>query len=296
MQLADLSIRHPRCLAMLVPLVVASANLAAATAQNDYTVPIDGVQMETPSPGTGTVQITLDPTNGLVTAQGTFAGLMGEVSGVHIHGPALPFEHAPVKLVLQFDGTTNGTIFGSDNLANPTQVKDMLNGLYYVVVHTWEFGGGEIRGQIVAEPAVVTLGSGVNPAGSLTILAGAPVVGTTLTFGIDNPTGSQTAPGTGILYISTAPDPFFSLTGTGLMVEGLGMGGPVGELLISAFPPNPILALPAYGWQGPGTPLPRTLDIPNEPSLIGWRAYAQGLLVANSTLGLTEGVELYFGM
>ena len=268
-----------------------------AAAQNTFLVQLDGAQMETPSPGVGTVLITLDPTTGEVTADGTFSGLIGEVGGVHIHGPALPLEHAPVKIPLEFTGTTSGTITGGGFHGSPEEVEDMLCGLDYIVVHTFgKYGGGEIRGQIVGVPEVAPYGSGVNPAGSLTVLSGTATIGTTITFGIDNPTGSQSPPGVGFVYVSTGQDPLYELTGSGIPLAGFGMGGPLGELLISAAPPNPILTLSATGWLGPGTPLPRSLDIPDNKNLVGWRAYAQGLLIAGSTFGLTNGLELSFGI
>ena len=36
-------------------------------------------------------------------------------------------------------------------------MTDMLNGLHYVNIHTEEFPGGEIRGQVVPEPSAIAL-------------------------------------------------------------------------------------------------------------------------------------------
>lgn len=283
-----------KSLPILLGLAVASLG-APAAAQNTYVVPMDGVQMETGSPGVGLVTITLDTATGTVTAEGTYSGLMGDLLGVHIHGPAEPFEHAPVKIPLTFEGTTSGTIGGGGQHATPVGMEDMLCGLYYLVLHTSAIGGGELRGQILAPSAATPFGSGVNPANSLSLLSGTPAIPSTFSFGIDNPTGSQPAPGLGLVFLSTAVDPLFALTGTGSALPGFGMAGPVGELLISALSPDPFLTLSANGWSGPGSPLPIDLALPDNKNLIGLTLYAQGALFAGGQFGLTNGLELYLG-
>jgi hypothetical protein len=174
-------------------------------------------------------------------------------------------------------------------------VQNLLSGLYYVVFHTAAYGGGELRGQIVTPAAATSYGSGINPSNSLVVLAGAPKVPSTLTLGVDNPTGSQTAPGTGMVFFATQTDPLFALTGTGILLPGYGMAGPTGELLISLAAPNPFMSLIAHGWSGPGTPLPVVLNIPNDLTLVGVTAFLQGALYANFKISLTQGLELYLG-
>jgi CHRD domain len=281
---------------VVLPMVLAGMlPFRSASAQSVFTFAIDGPQMETISPGTGMGTVTLDTNTGIVTTNCTYTGLMGDLLGVHIHGPALPFEHAPVKLVLDFSGTTSGTIFGT-NQATPADVQSLLSGLYYVVLHTAAYGGGELRGQIVTPGATTPYGSGINPANSLVTLGGSPSVPGTLTLGIDNPAGSQSAPGTGALFLATQPDALFDLTGTGLLLPGFGMSGPAGELLIDAFAPNPFMAITVYGWAGAGNPLPVNLNIPNNLNLVGKTVYLQAVLFADSRITLTNALELYLGL
>jgi hypothetical protein len=277
---------------LFAPLVLLGA--AQAQAQNKFIFPIDGPQMGTPSLGAGTAVATLDTTTGQVTVNGTFSGLLGDLLAVHIHGPALPGFHAPVKLVLDYSGTTSGTISGSD-IATPQGIQDMLSGLYYVVMHTAAYGGGELRGQIVTPANTTPYGSGINPAGSLVALSGTPTVPSTVTLGIDNPSASQGAPGLGLLFASLAPDALLQLSGTGLLLPGLGMSGPFGELLIDLQGPNPFLTLSASGWAGPGSPLAIPLSVPNNLSLVGRTIYLQGALFADGRFTLTNGLRLYFG-
>lgn len=275
---------------LLAPLLL----LGGVEAQNKFVFPIDGPQMGTPSQGAGTAVATLDTSTGLVTVNGTFSGLLGDLLAVHIHGPALPGFHAPVKLVLDYSGTTSGTISGAD-FATPQGIQDMLSGLYYVVMHTAAYGGGELRGQIVTPGNATPYGSGINPAGSLITLSGSPTVPANLIFGIDNPSGSQGGPGLGLLFASLAPDALLQLSGTGLLLPGFGMSGPFGEVLIDVQGLNPFLTLSASGWAGPGNPLPVALAVPNNLALVGRTIYLQGALFADARFTLTNGMRLYFG-
>jgi len=56
-------------------------------------------------------------------------------------------------------------------------------------------------------PLYELYGCGTNPAGSMSVVSGGPVSGTTFVVGIDNPLGSQPAPAIAVLAISLAPDP-----------------------------------------------------------------------------------------
>ncbi|HKX46959.1 MAG TPA: CHRD domain-containing protein [Planctomycetota bacterium] len=279
-------------LRLLAPALLASV----AVSQHTFTFPIDGIQAGTGSPGTGTVTVTLDSTTGIVTADGTFQGMWGNALGVHIHGPAAPGLHAPVKIVLTYTGTTSGTIGGGGPQTDPMGVQDMLAGLYYVMVHTSVVGGGELRGQIVAVPEATPYGSGVNPANSLFSLSGGPAVGAPLRLAIDNPTGSQSGPGVGFLLVTAAPDPSFGATGVGTLLPGYGMAGPFGELLVGAPPPTPLLIFPTSVWTTRGVPAQVSIPVPDSSSFVGLTLYAQGALYANAKIGLTNGLELYIGM
>lgn len=281
---------------ILAPAALAQGLLLGlAVAQNVFTFPIDGPQMKTTSPGTGIGTVTLDPTTGFFTTDCTYSGLTGDLLAAHIHGPALPGQHAPVKFNLTFTGTTSGTVSGP-NQATAQDVQYLLSGLYYVVLHTSLYYGGELRGQIVTPAAATPYGSGVNPANSLVVIAGAPRIASILRLGIDNPTGSQTAPGTGMLFLAAQPDPLFAATGTGILLPGYGMSGPAGELLLSVAPPNPFMSKIVHGWSGPGSPMPVAIAIPDSLNLVGITVYAQGALYASSYITLTNGLRLYIGL
>ncbi len=135
-----------------------------------------------------------------------------------------------------------------------------------------------------------------NPAQSLTLVAGAPSIGTTVTLGIDNAAATQAVGSLPFLAVSTAPDP---AAPHGALIPGFSMlgAGQVGELLIAVAPPNPVLTVAGPPWAGPGQPAPVAVAIPNDPGLIGTTAHTQGLVFDASatfgvTFGLTNGLDL----
>jgi uncharacterized membrane protein len=167
-----------------------------------------------------------------------------------------------------------------------------------IIVGNTPFQGGWIVELPVTGKATV-YGSGVNPAGSMAVLAGSPAVGQTLTLGLDNPLGTQQPGALPFVVLATAPDPAFP-GGTPLPGFGMAPGG-IGELLISLSAPNPLS--PAFGgnpWAGPGSPAPVDLTFPANPNLVGKTVYGQGVLLdfsplSSSPIGLTDGVEIFIG-
>jgi len=132
-------------------------------------------------------------------------------------------------------------------------------------------------------------GCRVNPAGSASILSGAPALGTTITLGFDNPAGTQT-PGSFAGLIVGTPTQLFPC---GYVRPGWGMNGPVGELLLD--PALPITGVLGGQWSGPGSPVPFPLTIPNASALVGVSVYTQGVLLdpfGAVPIGLADGFEL----
>ncbi len=139
------------CLAAAVSLV---ANPAAATgpfATHVFAVSMDGSQEVPPvvTGGTATVSVTLDDVSGAVTVFGNFSGLSSSARAAHIHGPAAPGMNAGILIPLSENGGTSGQVSGGGVLT-PSEITDMLNGLHYINIHTFNHIAGEIRGQIVA--------------------------------------------------------------------------------------------------------------------------------------------------
>ena len=145
--------------------------------------------------------------------------------------------------------------------------------------------------------ATTVLGCGVNPTGSMSVLSGAPAIGSLLVLGVDNPLGTQAPGSIPFLFLAYAPDP---ATPCGTLVPGIGMGGlgATGELLVGVTGPSSILTGPS--WSGAGVPAAFTLTIPNQVGLVGKTAYLQGAILdptisGGVLLGVANAVELLIG-
>ncbi len=142
---------------------------------------------------------------------------------------------------------------------------------------------------------VVKLGCGINPPTSFRILAGSPRIGTSMTFGVDNPFGTQAAGATPLLVASWTASPQFPC-GTQVANRGMSAARTPGELLIA----NPTaFTRRGTAWLGPGTPAPVVYAIPSNASLLGRTLYVQGRLQDRSAgaaipLSFADGYALTF--
>ncbi len=123
--------------------------LLAVTASNAQIgigpFPIDGLQEAPPnsSPATGIGSVTLSP-DGFLDFNIVFDGLVGAQIAAHFHGPATPGQNAGVQFTLPL----GSPIIGSVGPLDAQQQSDLLDGLWYVNIHSTIFPGGEIRGQV----------------------------------------------------------------------------------------------------------------------------------------------------
>ena len=150
------------------------------------TATLTGAQEVPPtgSPGIGSALITIDTVTNLMTVNVAFAGLLSPTTIAHIHCCAGPGGTAiPATTVPSFPGfptgVTTGTFLQTFDLtlassynpafiaanggtvagAQAAFITGLLNGQAYFNIHTVQFPGGEIRGQLqaVPEPATVLL-------------------------------------------------------------------------------------------------------------------------------------------
>jgi CHRD domain len=149
-------------MAVICPQAKASLILFTANLTGNQEVPPTG------SPGTGTGSVLLDTVAMTITVNESWSGLTAPATVSHIHQPAPPGSNAPV--VFPFTGVPNGTSGSIPQQVfaiTSAQITDMEAGLAYMNVHTANFPGGEIRGQLVTaaatpEPAAfLLLGSGL---------------------------------------------------------------------------------------------------------------------------------------
>jgi MYXO-CTERM domain-containing protein len=145
--------------------------LSAASAQATiwtFNVTIDGAQ-ERPTPvtttATGLATAIFDDVTGSMNITGTFTGLTSPANNAHLHGyaplglPGDPGTTAPPVIDLTFTPATSGTIAGTGTIP-AVRIADVLGGLTYINVHSGQFPGGEIRGQLVnpiPEPGTIAL-------------------------------------------------------------------------------------------------------------------------------------------
>jgi hypothetical protein len=114
-----------------------------------YTAQLSGNQ-EVPannSTANGAGSVTLNAAETQITVNMMFTGLGSAQTAAHIHGNAHVGVNAPVLFNL---GT--GTISGATFNVTPAQAQQLKKGLMYFNVHTQNFPGGEIRGQILPNP------------------------------------------------------------------------------------------------------------------------------------------------
>jgi hypothetical protein len=109
----------------------------------------------------GIMDVSYSKETRLLTWSVTWSGLTGPVALMHIHGLAPKGYSAGViyNIITPSNGlaTPNATLYGATGkfsgqvLADGFVIKeqDLLNGLYYMNIHTSVNPGGEIRGQIV---------------------------------------------------------------------------------------------------------------------------------------------------
>jgi hypothetical protein len=95
--------------------------------------------------GSGSVTLTLDTASKKLSWNGTMAGLSGNPTAAHFHGPAEAGKNAGVLVPIRNPGPQ---FEGSAELTD-AQMADLLAGRLYVNIHTAAHPGGELRGQVV---------------------------------------------------------------------------------------------------------------------------------------------------
>lgn len=177
-----------KALNLLGVMVMLGMLLGVAKAdQLSFTATLTGSQEVPPnaSPGVGSALVTLDTATNLLTINVSFAGLLSPTVASHIHCCTPPGANAMVATqVPTFPGfplgVTTGTYLQTFDLtlastynpafitahggtvagAQAAFIAGLLSGQTYLNIHTMQFPGGEIRGQLtgeVPEPATLLL-------------------------------------------------------------------------------------------------------------------------------------------
>lgn len=110
------------------------------------------------SPAFGSANISYDKSTRKLTYLITYNNLTGNPTMGHIHASAPRGRDAGVLIPFtNLPAANSGTIIGTADIA-PDQEEDLLNGLFYINLHTAQYPGGEIRGQIEfnSQPFIVS--------------------------------------------------------------------------------------------------------------------------------------------
>ena len=141
-----------RKLCLVVGALVLLPQIAtAATVQFDVT--LDSSTNGTGSAGMGAATAYLNDITGQLDVTGTFSGLEGNVSNLHLHGlTGSPGSGNAGVLVGGFTwdtGTTSGSFSRVGGTVPSGSIDGVLEGRSYLNLHTTAFGGGEIRGYLL---------------------------------------------------------------------------------------------------------------------------------------------------
>jgi hypothetical protein len=134
-------------LALLGVALWAGPSLAAPEA---FQVQLSGSQQvpAVQTDGTGTADLSYNPTTHRLRWTITYTGLSGPVMMAHMHGPAAAGANGGVQLWLtKKGGTVKSPIKGAATLT-AAQATQFEAGQWYINLHTHAHPGGEIRGQV----------------------------------------------------------------------------------------------------------------------------------------------------
>ncbi|HBS28487.1 MAG TPA: CHRD domain-containing protein [Phycisphaerales bacterium] len=126
-----------------------------------FEFPIDGLQ-EAPvpvvTPGTGFGSVAYDDITNVLSWTITYSGLIGTPTVAHFHGPAPVGVAALVRLdlVALSGGSIASPMVGMTMISQASE-QELLDGLWYVNIHSTHRPGGEIRGQVVPAPGALAL-------------------------------------------------------------------------------------------------------------------------------------------
>jgi hypothetical protein len=98
------------------------------------------------SKASGSVDVTYDTASKKVSWNGTYKGLSGPATAAHFHSGEAG-KNGGVAVPIFADATAKSPFSGSATLTD-AQARDLMDGKWYVNIHTAAHKAGEIRGQV----------------------------------------------------------------------------------------------------------------------------------------------------
>jgi hypothetical protein len=123
---------------------IAWAEMAQA---ESFKVQLSGAQEVPPvqTSGTGTADLTYDPSTRVVTWTIAYSGLSGTATMAHFHGPT----GSKIVIWLSKKGSPAESPIKGESTLDPEHAQLFESGDLYINVHTQAHPGGELRGQVV---------------------------------------------------------------------------------------------------------------------------------------------------
>jgi hypothetical protein len=127
-------------------LLLTTAACASEPQQITLTAALSSTQEVPPnlSGGGGDATVVYDKATRRMSWNVSYYSLTGPLTGAHFHGPAASNANAPVVVPM----TLSPSPLTGWAVLNETQSADLLNGRWYVNLHTPTHPNGEIRGQL----------------------------------------------------------------------------------------------------------------------------------------------------
>jgi CHRD domain-containing protein len=141
---------RPAAVVIIGLIGAACMGVLAFAAPMSFTVPLTGAQQVPPvqTTGSGTADLSFDPSTRVVTWSITYSGLSSPVTMAHFHGPASAGKNAGVAIWLTKRGSPVASPITGTATLTPAQARQFVAGDWYINVHTQQHPAGEIRGQV----------------------------------------------------------------------------------------------------------------------------------------------------
>jgi hypothetical protein len=142
-----------KTLACALVIVLAMAAPAAADTLIPFTALLNGPQENPPqpSPSQGVALVLLNKESNAVCYRISYSPLAGTELFAHFHGPAAPGQNADVLHDISPAPSPLGSPKHGCVTFTRDEVKQLVNGLVYINVHSSVAPGGEIRGQLLPD-------------------------------------------------------------------------------------------------------------------------------------------------
>ena len=147
-----------RVVAILAALAIAAfaSGVMPQNSTDKFEFTLSGSQEVPSNNSTGSATAEVKIVGDQLKVEFSFEGLTGPITGAHIHGPAPAGQNAGVIFNIvpgQFPAGTGSPIEATFPITEE-QKQLIRSGQTYLNLHTTQFPGGEIRGQVLPEPDV----------------------------------------------------------------------------------------------------------------------------------------------